>query len=156
MMLRHHYRTPLNFSQEELADAQKAYKKLVRAFADAEQLVHITPKTERIKQLYQQLCDDLNVPGMIGLIFKHLDALRQDSYEAAAVKTILINICGLSLREVQEPQQEIPEDVQAMMYQRDEARKQRDWQKADELRYYIEQRGYAVQDRPLSELDETS
>jgi len=154
MLLRHHYRTPLEFSHDELKDAQKAYTKLCRAFGQAERLVTISPKTELIAKLYNYLCDDLNVPGMLGIIFKHIDELQQDEYQASAVRTMLNDICGLTLTmpaSEQEPD-EIPEEVQEMMRQRDEARKARDWQKADELRRTIEERGFEVHDKPLHEL----
>jgi len=153
MLLRHHYRTPLDFSHDELEDAKKAYTKLARALSGAQRLVNITPKTERITQLYEYLCNDLNVPGMLGIIFKYLHEVQSDAYEASAVYTILNDICGLTLRMPREDTTEIPADVHELMRQRDEARKHRDWKKADELRDMIEQRGYTVQDRPLHELD---
>ena len=154
MLIRHHYRTPLDFSQDELDDAKKAYTKLCKAFGSVQRLVNITPKTQRIQQLYEYLCDDLNVPGMLGLVFKDINALQNDEYEASAVHTILTDICGLTLDMPTETQTEIPEDVQEMMRQRDEARKVRDWKKADELRDKIEERGYQVQDKPLHSLDD--
>ncbi len=153
MVLRHHYRTPLDFSRQELDEAKKAYMKLCRTFADVEKLVHISPKTERITQLYEYLCDDVNVPGMLGQIFKHLDAIKNDEYEASAVRTILTDICGLTLEMPADPDITIPDDVQQMMREREKARKARDWQKADELRHQIESRGFQVQDRPLHEID---
>ena len=153
MLLRHHYRSPLDFSHDELKEASKAYKRLCRAFSNAEKLVNITPKTDRIQKLYECLCDDMNLPALFGLIFKHIDALQEDAYEAAAVRTLLTDVCGFTLQMPAEPETHIPEEVQALLYQREQARKQRDWQKADELREEIEKRGYNIQDRPLSELD---
>ena len=44
---------------------------------------------------------------------------------------------------------EMPEKIKGLIKQREEARKNKDWQKADELRDEIKKEGYAVQDTPV-------
>jgi cysteinyl-tRNA synthetase len=44
---------------------------------------------------------------------------------------------------------DIPEDVQALVHERDAAREQKDYARSDELRIHIENRGYAVEDSSI-------
>jgi cysteinyl-tRNA synthetase len=43
---------------------------------------------------------------------------------------------------------ELPEDIQAILHEREEARTRKDWARSDELRLTLKMRGFAVEDKP--------
>ncbi len=55
-------------------------------------------------------------------------------------------ILGLGLKDVKEEIVVIPEEVQALVDQRLEAKAAKEWAKADELRVIVEEMGYSLKD----------
>ena len=62
-------------------------------------------------------------------------------------------ILGLGLSEVQEREVELDEETRKLVDQRETARKQRDFKKADEIRALLLSKGIEVQDITGSHLD---
>jgi cysteinyl-tRNA synthetase len=52
----------------------------------------------------------------------------------------------LSASTTEIPLSSLPEELQKTVHEREEARKNKDWQKADELRKEIESQGYTLKD----------
>ena len=106
--LMHHYRMPIEFSFEALASAQKSYERLVRLFAvSAEALakedsdIDVTEyHSEVIDRMIEFLQDDLNTPGLLGVIFENSADIANNTYELASVKNIFMNVLGLTLRTI--------------------------------------------------------
>ena len=148
-ILQHHYRTPIDFSDSELTASQTAYKKLIAAFAHVPAAwdQHITHPL--IKQLMQALCDDLNTPRYLGIIFEHLSQLKDDIELAAHVRFTLQTIVGLTLAPLENTQQLTPE-IQALLEEREQARKNKDWARADQIRSQLTAMGYQLHDKKTS------
>ena len=149
-ILKHHYRTPLDFSFDDLQAAQKAYQKLCKAFSSMECVV---PKTVQcslespvICKMLDYLQDDLNTVGVFGVVFEHLTNLKA---EACLVKSFLQDILGLSLEPLPEKKVIITPEIQALIDQREAARKAKDWKTADELRDTLIELGVELQDKKL-------
>jgi cysteinyl-tRNA synthetase len=151
-ILSHHYRSPIDFHHEGLKSAGKAYKRLCKIFADVDKLVHINQQSPVVQQMISHLCDDLNTQGAIGVLFEHLKTIQEDEHERAAVKTIMTDILGLTLSPIQEPEVEIPYEVQELIQQREQARKDRDWGQADALRDRIREMGYEPEDKKSGDI----
>jgi cysteinyl-tRNA synthetase len=91
--------------------------------------------------------DDIDTPKAVALIWELLKA--GDVLDADKRTTILDfdRILGLNLGTVVKVEEEkIPDEIFALAEAREEARKARDWVKADALRKEIESRGYDVLD----------
>ena len=146
--LQHHYRSPLDFSFDDLQAAEKAYRKLCRAFAGAMCAADLTDEhvqtSPLFKKLVQFVSDDLNTVGALGVIFESLSDMQE---EQCAVKLFIQNILGLSLQPLPEKAVEITPEIQALLDQREVARAQKDWATADALREQIADLGYRVQDK---------
>ena len=144
--LQHQYRNPLDFSLHDLSVAQESYKKLAKQFAH----VHNKPihqDTTIIKQMLDFLTDDLNTPGMFGVLYKRLPEILADAELAGQVKTILQDILGLHLIPLPEKEQAVTPEIQTLLEERDAARAVKDWKKADALRDQLKTLGYDVQDK---------
>ena len=100
------------------------------------------------------IADDLNVPDGLAVLW---EALREANRTAEiATKRALLDlvldfdrVLGLRLADSGVPGAEtLPDDVAALIQQREAARAARDWPTADRLRQAIRQRGYEVEDTP--------
>lgn len=150
-ILSHYYRSPLDFSHEDLAMLQKSYQKLCLFFSKVECSGTLT--YEQVKnssvliKMLSFLCDDLNTPGMFGVIFENLTALSEHKEEACLVKLFLQQILGLTLAPLPEKHIEITPEIQKLIDERTQARTNKDWKRSDELRDILQKMGVDVHDK---------
>lgn len=166
--LSHHYRSPLDFSWDDLEVAQKSYQRLCKVFAAAaltwkaeeriqkdiiklDELVQKLSGTEQeiVQKMVDFVCDDLNTPGMLGLVFEHLHTVAMSTIFGQAVYQILTGIMGLSLEPLPEKQVEITPEIQQLLDEREVARKEKNWKRSDELRDQLKALGFEVQDKKI-------
>ncbi len=147
-ILQHHYRTPIDFSDNELLASVVAYKRLIAAFSTGqEKCAQSTTENVIINDLHAALCDDLNTPKFLGIVFEHLNMLKENPSLAGLVKNMLVNILGLTLQPLKEKECEITPEMQTLIDQREQARKDKDWAMADQLRTKLQELGYSIQDK---------
>jgi cysteinyl-tRNA synthetase len=99
--------------------------------------------------------DDLNISAALAVIFKNVrkvNHLRQTGRidaagGAAVVKTLRQIDAVLQIFEFEPPQH--PPDVQALIDQREAARKKGDWAAADAIRDRLSEMGVVVRDEPV-------
>ena len=145
-ILQHHYRSPLDFSFNDIKGAQKAYNKICKA------LVEVTaqpPTANDEKSLYEAimdfLYDDLNTPGALGVVFENLS----DTKNLAVLKYVLQAMLGLTLIPLVEKETEITPEIQALLDAREHARAQKDWAQADSLRDQLLELGVTIIDKKI-------
>ena len=156
--LQHQYRTPIEFSFEMLDAAQVAYKKLVGVFDNPSPLrgdpsrrfsdENPSGRAGLTQQILDALCDDLNTPKSIGILFEHLAKIREDEKLAGEVKCFLQDVFGLSLEPLEEAVKMTPE-IQDLLEKREQARKDKDWALADKLRDQLIEMGWEVRDEKI-------
>ncbi len=152
--LQSHYRKSLVFSWENLDNAKTAYNKIL-----AKVSTFLADKNGEIdKDAYDRLMasfkaamdDDLNTSNAITALY---DVLKADCNSATKLALIAEFDKVLSLGIISEAEKlsagsddEIPAEVMALVEQRKEARKNKDFALADELRAKIGELGYAVEE----------
>lgn len=148
--LMHHYRSPLDFSLDDVLAAGKGYKRLVALFKDSytqdytREEVHKNPF---VQSLIYYLKDDFNTAAIIGKIF---DYVSQDSCDTAnfpALKWFIQNVVGLTLAPLVERSTDITPEIQQLLDERTRAREQKNWKKADELRDKLSALGIEIKDK---------
>jgi cysteinyl-tRNA synthetase len=138
-----HYRKQLDFSWESLEAAKTARRRLKDA-AVALAGPASPACAEHVAAFKEALADDLNVPAALGSVY---EALSSDVPSGA--KRALLELAesvlaiGLFTATKEEP---LSEEVQALLAQRAEARKKKDFAASDRLRREIEARGLIVED----------
>jgi cysteinyl-tRNA synthetase len=149
-ILKHHYRSPLDFSNQDLESSEKAYRKLCKAFAAQTCQADLSAGHEESSPLLQKMIsflnDDLNTVGALGVVFEHLDNLGD---EFCTIKSFMQNILGLTLESLPEKIICITQEIQKLIDQRNEARAQKDWATADKLRDQLAELGFDAQDKKL-------
>ena len=166
-MLSAHYRSPINFSRDLIEQAQNALARLYTARDNALFLRESAPDCpmtaeeeafaaradQAISAFNEAMDDDLNTADALGVIFEYVRdmnaSLNEHSSRAAVEKGVnalneMAGVLGLLRREADL----VPEDVKALVEERQAAKKARDFAQADALRAQIEQMGYVVEDTP--------
>ena len=164
-MLSSHYRSPINFSRELIEAANASLNRLYTARNHlrfcvgngADRPLNDEEKafTERLaeyeKRFDNAMDDDLNTADALGAIFELVrDAnttVRDDSSREAAQAALnsLTAVCSV-LGLLQKEDDAFPEEIEAMIREREEARRNKDWKKSDELRTALQEAGYIVED----------
>jgi cysteinyl-tRNA synthetase len=140
MCLTSHYRKQLNFSIELLEKSQTAYKRLKNKIQE----IKNDKKTNKkyLEEFENAINDDLNIPQALQVLWK----LVRDEKAEGKIKTIerMDEVFGLDLLKTQISK--TPKEVQELIDERNEARKNKDWKKSDKLRDKISKLGYEVAD----------
>ena len=146
-LLSHHYRSPIDFSLEELERAEKVYRKLCKIFAQKQCTLEGSScdikKYPIMEKIINFIEDDLNTVGIWGVIFEHAQVMAD---EFCGIKGFVQNILGLTLEILPEPIVCITPEIQELVEKRQKARAAKDWATADTLREQLKTLGYEVQD----------
>ncbi len=151
--LTHHYRTPLEFSFEDLEGSQKSYKRLCSIFQEIPVGTYTIKELQKmpiINKMVDFLMDDLNTPGMFGVLFEHLDELKSDKTQLSGAKELLHNVLGLSLEQIKEKEILITPEIQKLLDERETARLQKNWKRADQIRDQLDKMGVEIKDKKLT------
>ncbi len=140
-----HYRSPVNFTFEALQGAQNALIRLIKAMTNLPHDGKVN--TEYQAQFTGLISDDLDLPRAVALVWDVLkDATLSDADKRATIVD-MDKVLGLNLDAVQKiEEEEIPDEIKALAEAREEARRGKEWVKADALRQEIEARGFTVSD----------
>lgn len=144
-----HYRKKLNFTFEGMDGAKTAYARLCALVAkhrEGENDVSDEKLAAYRKEFEEDVTDDLNVPGAMGVLWTMLKEPASRKIYALALE--MDKIFGLKLDEAkaEEVKEEFPAEITAIANERAAARAAKDWGKSDELRAKLDELGYAVKD----------
>ncbi len=127
-----HYRSKMNFTWEALEGARRTRLSLQRQVAESGQ----PGVGESVQQaIAGALAADLDTPRALALLHDSHDPALWGHFDS---------VLNIFETEVTTP---IPQLVLDLVAERNKARLQSDWQRADELRHQIEQHGWMVEDK---------
>lgn len=153
LVLRSHYRAPMELTRETIADAEAAMSRLddfARRFVEA----YDTPANpEAIAVFNEAMDDDLDTPRAVAQVFglvREANALAdagetQASIATAAAVFFITATMGIALKASDDV---VDAETQSLIEQRDDARANKNWARADELRDALQDRGWTVEDTP--------
>jgi cysteinyl-tRNA synthetase len=149
-LLTGHYRSPMNLTWEALRAAETTYKKLVDFVVSLEAIAPtLSPDaTTWQEKIINALSDDLNTPQALALIW---EMIKDSSLSPAEKKAIILDfdqVFGLNLASARQEVVEAPNEVQALIEERERARANQNWPLADELRQRIADQGFELKDTP--------
>lgn len=158
-LLATHYRQPMNFSLEGLRAAENAVQRLQDFMHNLSMATgsgfDIQPVLQRTQQRFTDaLDDDLNISGALGAVFEMVRDINRaisehqlsasDAEQVSSVMQRFDTVLGLlETDEALDDQQ-----LEALLHERQEARQQRDFARADALRDQIREHGYTIEDTP--------
>ncbi len=164
-MLSSHYRSPINFSRDLIEAANASLNRIYTArdhlrFSEKngedrpvneEESAFIDRIASYEKRFDDAMDDDLNTADALGAVFelvKDANITVGEKTSKAAAKAALKSLNDLCsvLGFLTKEENEIPTEIQEMIQEREEARKNRNWSRSDELRDALKEAGYIVED----------
>ena len=142
-----HYRQPLSFDVDALEQAAARNERLRDFFRDAERVEgEADPYVDARREAFlAALADDFNTPRAMAELYDLVsEGHRRPLAGAHEVARELLEIVGLgSLAEIAE---EADPDAERLAAEREQARRERDFERADRLRAELAERGWDVRD----------
>lgn len=165
-MLSAHYRSPLNFSADLMESARSGYERIVTSVENLNFLLNKTSDeelTEEEKELLtvagayvskfdEAMDDDFNTADAISVIFelvKFANSNANDASSKAFLKALkdeivdLSDVCGLI---VEKETEILDEDIEKLIQERQDARKAKNFARADEIRNELLEKGIVLED----------
>ncbi|NIK72291.1 cysteine--tRNA ligase [Paenibacillus sp. BK720] len=166
-----HYRSPLNFTDETIAQAENSVERIANCEANLKhRLSAFGGQAEgaapgelagRIAQLKAQfeakMGDDFNTPDAITSVFELVTEANQYMNRADAsaegIAALLAALEGMNavlglLPEAGADAELLDDEIDALIAERTEARKTKNWARADEIRNLLTEKGIALEDTP--------
>ncbi len=143
LILMANYGSKMNFNWEALEGAEIALKRLYKLYLGLGEAIGEINKEYQAK-FKSFLSDDLNTPKALVLIW---DLIKDENLSLADRKATLLDfdkVLGLGLENLKV--ETIPEEVLNLAQEREKVRKEKDYQKSDELRKEINLLGYEIKD----------
>lgn len=150
-----HYRKSLVFSYENLDNAAVSYNKLVAKISTLIKENDGEIDTDKFNELKKEFTDamdnDINTSMAITVVYNVLKSDVNAKTKLALIedfdKVLSIGLIEKAKALVEsESEEKIPDEILALVEQRKEARKAKDFAKADELRDKISELGYVVEE----------
>ena len=142
LLLQTHYRKQLTFSWDALEAAQKGLIHLYKSFDAIPDERETSDEETFLQEFLTTVNNDLDTPAALAEVWQ---AIRQ---ERISKKHLLKfdKIFGLKLGEYVEETIKLPIEAEKLVNQRDETRKNKNWEDSDQLRKQLEGMGYKVED----------
>ncbi|UCD21062.1 MAG: cysteine--tRNA ligase [archaeon] len=135
-----HYRTQLNFTFKNLDNAQKTYFRLKNIISELKDDKKLNERY--LKEFQKAINNDLDTPKALQVLWK----LVRDKKAPGKVRTIkkIDEVFGLDL--FKQERFAIPKKVLDLIKEREKARKEKNFKKADKLREQLKKFGYSLDD----------
>ncbi|WP_338462900.1 cysteine--tRNA ligase [Brevibacillus borstelensis] len=168
-MLQGHYRNPINFSDDLLEQAANGLERIKTAYANLRHRLETARPQEpnglaeeqarTISQLREQFIaemdDDLNTANAITVVYevvkeanlylRNQNVGREQVEQYLSLLTELTSVLGVQLEQAEEL---LDSEVEALIGERTEARRLRNFARADEIRDLLSEKGIVLEDTP--------
>ncbi len=163
-MLSAHYRSPLNFSADLMESAKSGLERIHNTYDNIVYLIENASNKEEsteeakafidsiIKKFEDAMDDDFNTADAISAVFELVRYINQNTNEKTAVNVLelykekLLMLCDILGIILEKEEKLLPEDIEKMIEERQEARKNKDFARADEIRDELLNKGIVLED----------
>lgn len=140
-----HYRTQMTFSWDSLDAARTTLNRLYEAAHSWGEPGQENP--DFVERFFAALNDDLGMPRAMAILW---EMVRSDLNDTEKKATLLKfdEILGLEIGSWKPEEVEVPKEVMSLLDERVQAREEKNWTRADEIRDEITALGYVIDDTP--------
>jgi cysteinyl-tRNA synthetase len=149
-----HYRKKIKFSFENLDAARNGYNNLkskiseVKSLVISSDVIEVTKTGKYLDKFLKCINDDLNAGEGLALTWDMLKEEKLNASEKVLLIKVFDKIFGLDLDKIQAIKKDykIPSEITELAEKRKEAKKNKDFKLADEIRSQIKEKGFEVVD----------
>ncbi len=142
------YRAQINFTFEAMDSAKVALNRLregyIRHGEGKEDISDEEIKSYEDRFL-EAINDDLNMPIAMSIVW---DVIKNPK-KSKKLQELLLKfdeVLGLNLKDYKKPENLLPDEINDLVNQRNEARKEKNWSESDRIRDLLIEKGYIVKD----------
>jgi len=158
LFLSSHYRHPVDFTEEKIQEIAKTKERItiflnkVNEFKIKKGKAKQKEKIEKLeKEFKNALDDDFNTPKALAALFELISlgniALKEnDIISAFSIKKSVLTKCTLLGISMDEPEGMLENEDEKLIKERSEARKNKDFKRADEIRDILLKKGIILED----------
>lgn len=156
-----HYRSPLNYSEDNLKQARSALERLYTSLRGLDANVEPVHHDEYVTRFTQAMNDDFNTPEAYSVLFdmaREVNRLKGDNLEhASALGALMRELADVIGILHQDPEQflqngagndEDAAEIEALITLRNDSRASKDWANADLARDKLHEMGIILEDGP--------
>jgi len=168
-MLQGHYRNPINFSDELLEQAANSLERMKTAYLNLDHRLQTAREAEPNGQAEQhaqiirelrerfvkEMDDDLNTANALTVLFEVVKEANQymlnqnvGREEITAYKELLRELTGVLGIVLEQEQELLDSEIDALIVERTEARASRNFARSDEIRDLLAAKGIVLEDTP--------
>ena len=162
-MLSAHYRSPLNFSEELMESSANALERIINACEalrevaaagkEGEASTEIKDKAESYLKKYETAMeDDFNTADAIAAVFefvKYANTVLKEGISSKSAEILLDHIntmCGICGIKTERKTLVLDDEIEKLIEERQQARKEKNFKKADEIRDLLLSKGIILED----------
>ena len=165
-MLSAHYRSPLNFSAELMEAAKNSLERIVTAVENLKYLLGnakedaMTAKEQEkfakteafVKEFEEAMEDDFNTADAVSAIFNLVKYANTNTDETSSkefleqLKGLIVKLADVLGLIVEKKEEMLDEEVESLIAERQAARKAKNFQRADEIRNELLEKGIILED----------
>jgi cysteinyl-tRNA synthetase len=165
-MLSGHYRSPINFSDELLDQAKNGYERLKTTLSSLEYRLDAAGAEEASEEIQttieewknkfkQAMDDDFNTADAISILFelaREINTfLRSEELKSGDInlyQEAIIELAGVLGLQFLEEKELLDHDIEQLIEERNQARKEKNFARADEIRDHLAEQGIILEDTP--------
>lgn len=167
-MLSTHYRNPLNFSEKIMEQAERSVERIANTVSNLRHRLQtasagsdeVTPEWEaKLREIrmtfHAKMQDDFNTPDAITAVFEWVNEVNSllqrpivSRADLEAAQKLFTEMNGVLRIAKEEKAELLDDDVEALIAERTEARKAKNWARADEIRDLLVAKGIILEDTP--------
>ena len=163
LLMATHYRDPLNFTEQSLKQAENTvkhiqafYQRISFALKNEGPLHHEIEKIvdDTSTKFYNALADDLNISPAMAEIFEFMhrinETIEKENISGKDAEKILAFIKKINevIAVVEDVIEQLPEEFMILIKKREQARKQKNFDLADQIRNTLSAKGIILEDTP--------
>ena len=152
-LIKAHYRTNMNFTVKGLEDSAKSVKKLRELKSKlisqgGNPNIEIDHSLPTLNEFMTALADDLNIAGALGIVFSWVNGEHPNPDESLSILMGIDQVLAVIEPVLTDDDSSDKHDIDGMCKAIDQARADKDYGKADELRKELAELGYVVSNSP--------
>lgn len=138
------YRKRLNFDLESLDAAKNSFEKLKNIILDLDKKESKGSVKKYLDKFLEFINNDLNVPQGLALLWTALKDKNLGGKEKYKLVLEFDKVLGLGLSDLKK--EKLSLDVDKLIKEREKARKEKNWKKADDIRDKLKEKGVILED----------